>query len=111
VMGPELRDRVALIDAVPCTNPHDRFKAGREIDRLQSAAQRQAIWKRLNPHHGIDNEDGGRVEYARFLKPRLTGLLLGMLWNLPRRPSSARSIWRAEHGGAFMHSAAGALRP
>lgn len=37
--------RFAIIDRIQVTNPHDDEKGGREIDRLQSLAQRQANWK------------------------------------------------------------------
>ena len=34
-MGPDLQRRVAVIDEIVCTNPHDSTKGRREIDQLQ----------------------------------------------------------------------------
>lgn len=47
-LGPDIRDRVAVVDAVSCINPHDVAKGGvREIDLLQDKMTRKSTWKGL----------------------------------------------------------------
>jgi hypothetical protein len=51
------RDKIAIVDAIPCTNPLDTQKPeGREIDRLQSLQHRMAHWEQVKKAHGIENE-------------------------------------------------------
>ena len=69
-LGPDLEGRVAIIDAITCTNPHDRAKGGvREIDTLQPRSQRVATWETVKHQYGIRNEEEGRREFRRVLKP------------------------------------------
>jgi hypothetical protein len=55
--------RFAVIDRVQVVNPHDVEKGGREIDRLQTVAERQAAWARVRAKNGLV-EFPGRV-FAR----------------------------------------------
>jgi hypothetical protein len=71
VLGNDLRGRVAIIDSITCINPHDWTKGGREIDRLQSTADRQAIWRLVKEKYGIRSWEHEQIEYERFLKPPL----------------------------------------
>jgi hypothetical protein len=98
----ELEGRLAVVDHITCVNPDDRSKGGtREIDRLQSKAQRQEIWERMKKRHGL--EEVGRVqqEYRRIDRSAL-GALAGLAAYLPdwiyirsRRLAGrlARSLW------------------
>ena len=48
-MGAGLERRVAVVDEVVCLNPHDRTKGRiREIDRLQSTADRRKVWEEIS---------------------------------------------------------------
>jgi hypothetical protein len=77
IMGPDLRGRVAIIDAVPCANPHDYIKGGREIERLQSTSVRKALWHQIRERYQIKSQDRGPIEYERFQK-RLPAAVLGV---------------------------------
>ena len=69
VLGPELRGKVAIVDAVTCINPHDRVKGGqREIDTLQPTEQRIAVWNDIKTERSIQSQRAGTVEYG--LVPR-----------------------------------------
>ena len=76
VMGSDLRGRVAIIDSVPCTNPHDRTKGAREIASLQPTSVRRALWHQVRDRYHIQSEDRGAVEYERFERS-LPAALLG----------------------------------
>lgn len=78
VMGKELRDRVAVVDAVACVNPHDLTKSGREIDRLAPTQERQAIWERIKREYGIQSESRGIREYGGIAKPVLARAVGGL---------------------------------
>jgi hypothetical protein len=76
----ELEGHVAIIDEIPCMNPHDRSKGGkREIDQLQSKAQRQQVWERMKARYGLDEQQRQQLEYRRV--PRswttATGAVIG----------------------------------
>ena len=70
-MGPDLRERVAIIDAVVCVNPRDSWKPGgvREIDILQSAEKRRATWLRIRDSRGILGEADGPHEFRALMRP------------------------------------------
>jgi hypothetical protein len=53
--------RAAVIDAVPCRNPHTNEKGlqVREIDVLQSAGDRAAAWAKKKKELGLQMENGG----------------------------------------------------
>lgn len=70
-MGPDLRGRVAVVDAIPCVNPHDWTKAGREIDRLAPTNVRQEVWERIREKYQIESESRGVHEYGAISKPLL----------------------------------------
>jgi hypothetical protein len=68
VMGTDLRGRAAIIDAIPCINPHDGTKGTREIERLQATSKRKALWHQIRDKYQIDSEARGPIEYERFAK-------------------------------------------
>jgi hypothetical protein len=45
--------RFAVIDKVQVINPHDKDKGGREIDRLMSYPQREALWIEAKTKYGL----------------------------------------------------------
>ena len=97
VIGPDLRGRVAIIDAVPCKNPRDRAKGGREIDRLQSTSERQRTWDRLRAQLRVESDVRNQFEYIRFRRPFFSALL-GVLWGGAEAAvvgliNSARRVW------------------
>jgi hypothetical protein len=78
-MGPDLRGRVAVVDAIPCVNPYDWTKAGREIDRLAPTNERHEIWERIKEKYQIQSESRGVHEYgviSKSLLPRTLGRLV-----------------------------------
>lgn len=53
-LGTNLRNRVAIVDAVDCINPHDTDKGGhREISKLQPTRQRRMVWEEIKQQFGI----------------------------------------------------------
>lgn len=67
-LGPDIGDKVAIVDAITCVNVHDRTKGGvREISRLQSRAQRQEAWQIVKAKHKLERKD--QREFRRILKP------------------------------------------
>lgn len=69
VIGPEREGRLAVIDSASCTNPFAGAKGGREIDRVQSAKARMAVWDQVRERHGIASDPSSQREYKRYLKP------------------------------------------
>lgn len=58
VLQREADFRCAIVDSVPCTNPHDDLKGGvREINTLQSCDDRKATWERVRRDRGIEEAD------------------------------------------------------
>lgn len=54
--------RCAIVDDVPCVNPHEQTKGGvREIDRLQSEDERRTRWETVQRARGIADVDTARV--------------------------------------------------
>lgn len=82
-LGPELEGKVAISDVVTCVNPDDRAKGGRrEIEKLQSRADRIATWERIKTKYNIQSEARGIIEYGAL--PRsLAGVAAGVVrWAL-----------------------------
>lgn len=53
-LGPDINNKVAIIDAVSCINPHDDAKGGgREIDKLQDCNSRKMNWQSIQQRHAI----------------------------------------------------------
>jgi hypothetical protein len=83
VLGPDLKNRVAVVDEVPCINPYDSTKGGaREIDRLQSHADRKKVWERIKAQHGLDEQGRKHMEYGR-IRQSPGGALAGLLRHFP----------------------------
>jgi len=79
VLGPDLEGRVAVVDAAACQNPYDRAKGGeREIDKLQSKAERIATWQMIKARYNIESEMKGIVEYGALLRSR-PGQVIGTI--------------------------------
>ena len=67
-LGPDLRGHVAIADAVPCVNPHDRAVGlARRIDEVQDRAARKRDWERLRAQKGI--EEIPQVVFATLAEP------------------------------------------
>lgn len=94
-MGPDLTNRVAVVDEFTCVNPYDRAKGGeREIDRLRSDAQRKEVWERLKARYGLDERGRRHTEYGRINKP-VPDAVLGLIRYFPDWAySSAKSLAR-----------------
>jgi hypothetical protein len=65
--GPERR--IAVVDAIPCTNPRDRGGGVREIDLLQSEAERKAAWERVKAERGLGAESRGAHVFGGVPRP------------------------------------------
>jgi hypothetical protein len=71
-----LSDKVAVVDSLPCVNPHDAWKRGhyREISRAFSDESRIATWHRIADERGLNRhaspEEYGRVKTHPRLRPR-----------------------------------------
>jgi hypothetical protein len=75
-LGSDLARRVAVVDEVPCINPHDHSKGGlREIDRVSSHKQRMEVWERIKARHDIEAKQSAQAEFGRIEKPRFDALL------------------------------------
>ena len=69
-MGAGLERRVAVVDEVVCLNPHDRTKGRiREIDRLQSTADRRKVWEEIKRKHAIRGKEQGFREFGSVPRP------------------------------------------
>lgn len=79
VLGDDVAGRIAVVDAIPCTNPYEVRGNLREIDRLQSTTERQLAWEKIKHKYGLRGEARGYIEYGRI--PRGT---LGHLTSLVR---------------------------
>ena len=67
VLGPDLAGKVAVIDAIPCINPHDAAKGGRrEIDRIEPEKVRIARWQEFATRYNIPSGPELKVEYGRI---------------------------------------------
>ena len=74
-MGDDLCGRVAVVDAIPCVNPHDSMKGTREIDRLQPAQERKDSWETIKVRYGVRNEQRRFEQYGVIRRD-----LLARLW-------------------------------
>jgi hypothetical protein len=100
-LGPDLDRHVAVVDEVPCVNPHDRRKGGRrEIDRVSSHEERKAVWERIKLRHNLDERGRAQAEYGRIEKPRLDALI-GMARLIPETTyvGGRRMLRRLLHNG------------
>lgn len=53
-LGKQIEGKIAVIDGIPCINPHDETKpGGREIEKLQRKEERVRIWRAIQARHGI----------------------------------------------------------
>jgi hypothetical protein len=83
VLGPDAKNRVAVVDEVTCINPYDSTKGGaREIDRLQSHEERKKVWARIKAQHGLDEQGRKHTEYGR-IRQSPGGALGGLLRHFP----------------------------
>ncbi len=58
VLGPNIKGKVAVIDAISCINPHNLLKGGqREIDLLQETPIRKKIWEQIKEQYNIKVQD------------------------------------------------------
>jgi hypothetical protein len=58
--------RFAVIDKVQVINPHDEQRGGREIDRLQAPALRQAAWFEVKAKYGLVEHPGKIFAYCKL---------------------------------------------
>jgi len=76
--GWKAQDKYAIIDAIQCTNPHDRTKGGRELHKCKEWSKRAAVWRSFEKENGIPRIR--RVFYKRIAltdkieKPGLSSL-------------------------------------
>jgi hypothetical protein len=71
-LGPDLANRVAIVDEISCINPYDRTKGGtREIDRLATHNERKEAWERVKARHGLNEQGRHQKEFGRISKPPL----------------------------------------
>lgn len=77
-LGEEARGRVAVVDVIPCINPHDESKGGkREIDLLQAAAERQRIWNKIRAQYDLKRfNSASHVAYETVKIPLRIGYLI-----------------------------------
>jgi hypothetical protein len=77
VLGPDLAGKVAVVDQIPCINPHDRRRPGgqREIDQLQTTAERRRIWEQVRLKYNITSEAKGFQEYGFVPAPLFSRVL------------------------------------
>lgn len=69
-LGQNLTGKVAIVDAIPCINPHARTKGGqREIDLLQDLPTRIENWNRIQAQHNIRSSMNGKVEFNSVKHP------------------------------------------
>ena len=68
-LGEEIEGKVAIIDAITCTNPSARTKGGvRECDRLDTETQREAAWDWVRTRYGVNRRP--HREFGRTLRRR-----------------------------------------
>lgn len=69
-LGDKLQGHVAIIDEVTCLNPKDDSKRhGREINRLQSTAERRKIWATIAQKEGIPFYGQKMKIYSKVKRP------------------------------------------
>src|SRR5882757_6978796 len=67
-LGPDIDNRVAVVDEVTCVNPYDKDKGGgrREIDTLQTHEMRKEVWERIKAAHGLNEQGREHREFRRI---------------------------------------------
>jgi hypothetical protein len=91
VLGPDLRGKVAVIDAISCINPDEASKGGvREIDTLQSLTERKQTWERIKRAYNIQSEAIGFQQYDAILAPFPQRIVRIILRKLRRRMRADR---------------------
>lgn len=63
--------RIAIVDEVPCVNPHHEFSKNgtRQIDALQPSIEREAVWGLVAAEHGLPREGVPMKEYGAVGRP------------------------------------------
>jgi hypothetical protein len=84
-MGEDLRDRVAVIDAITWVNPQESTEGSREVDRLSPTGSRVAARERVKKR----NENRGVQEHRHIRRPFVMRLrrVLAFCDNLPCWPT------------------------
>ena len=79
-LGPDIDNRVAVVDEVTCVNPYDKNKSGggREIDTLQTHQMRKEVWERIKATYDLD-EQGRDLREFRRINRSPWGALAGLL--------------------------------
>ena len=79
-LGPDIHNRVAVVDEVTCVNPYDKNKGGggREIDTLQTHQMRKEVWERIKARYDLD-EQGRDLREFRRIKRSPWGAIAGLL--------------------------------
>ena len=79
-LGPDIDNRVAVVDEVTCVNPYDKNKGGggREIDTLQTHQMRKEVWERIKATYDLD-EQGRDLREFRRINRSPWGALAGLL--------------------------------
>lgn len=103
-LGPDLRDRVAVIDNVACINPWDWWKRGgyREIDRLESRQQRQECWERIRVSRGIVSAGNAR-RALRCVRHRGWARWARFAWGVLERLPVRIAAWSWRTGRQLVH--------
>jgi hypothetical protein len=83
-LGPDIDNRVAVVDEVTCVNPYDKNKGGggREIDALQTHQMRKEVWERIKAEYGLNEQGRMHREFGRINRSPW-GALAGMLAYFP----------------------------
>jgi Protein of unknown function (DUF707) len=81
VLGPDLRNKVAIADDVTCINPYNFMKKGRkrEINRLRATGQGKVIWQKIKKRYHIKAEEKGQKEYGS-VKNSIKVSSVKMMW-------------------------------
>jgi hypothetical protein len=97
-LGPDIDNRVAVVDEVTCVNPYDKKKGGggREIDTLQTHQMRKEVWERIKARYDLD-EQGRDLREFRRINRSPWGALAGLLdysldWALLNAKSLAKRV-------------------
>jgi len=96
-LGPDIEGRIAIIDDIPCVNPHDYTKQNyrREIDaNLPPIACRRAIWEEISARLGITFNTENTKVFSSVKKTRLQ-YLIRLLTEKIRRP--VYRLWTRRH--------------
>ena len=96
-LGKGLEGRVAIVDSVTCVNPFDRRKGGmREINRLQGADDRLAMWRLVQRQYHV--RPTAHVEFSAVRKPWVRRWIsLAFRAPLDWYAALRRGAWKAKH--------------